>query len=120
MNWFRRSRRSGGWLALFALAFQLAVSFGHVHGLETSAGTTGSALAQADNPSAARGSKKAPASPDVCAICAVMALTASSVVPTAPQPLVVLTDVRVHFRPATETALSVAAYAAFRARAPPV
>jgi hypothetical protein len=120
MNWFRRNRRMSGWLALFALAFQLAVSFGHVHGLDASASAAGTALAQADNPTAADGPKKAPASPDVCAICAVMALTASSVVPTAPQLPVVLTDVRVHFSPAAETALSVAAYAAFRARAPPV
>jgi hypothetical protein len=119
MNWFRRSRRSGGWLALFALAFQLAVSFGHVHGLDASSGAAVAASAKADNPGKADGRKKTPAGHDVCAICAVMALTASSVVPTAPQLPVVLADVRVHFRPATEVALSTTAYVAFRARAPP-
>jgi hypothetical protein len=31
MRWFRSRKRSGSYLALFALAFQLAVSFGHVH-----------------------------------------------------------------------------------------
>ena len=31
MRWFRSRSRLGAYLALFALAFQLAVSFGHVH-----------------------------------------------------------------------------------------
>jgi hypothetical protein len=31
MGWFRSRSRLGSYLALFALAFQLAVSFGHVH-----------------------------------------------------------------------------------------
>ncbi len=31
MGWFRSRSRLGSYLALFALTFQLAVSFGHVH-----------------------------------------------------------------------------------------
>src|SRR5260370_36242193 len=31
MRWFRSRKRAGSYLVLFALAFQLAVSFGHVH-----------------------------------------------------------------------------------------
>jgi DUF2946 family protein len=31
MGWFRWRSRLGAYLALFALAFQLAISFGHVH-----------------------------------------------------------------------------------------
>ena len=31
MNWFRSNIRSWAWLALFALALQTVVSFGHVH-----------------------------------------------------------------------------------------
>ena len=31
MRWFRSSRRPWGWLALWALALQLGLSFGHVH-----------------------------------------------------------------------------------------
>src|SRR5262249_57036884 len=31
MRWFRSRSKLGAYLALFALAFQLAVSFGHVH-----------------------------------------------------------------------------------------
>ena len=32
MNWFRSKMRSGAQLALFALAVQMVVSFGHMHG----------------------------------------------------------------------------------------
>jgi hypothetical protein len=31
MSWVRARLRLGSWIALFAVAFQLAVSFGHVH-----------------------------------------------------------------------------------------
>jgi len=31
MRWFRSNRRRWGWLALWALALQLGLSFGHVH-----------------------------------------------------------------------------------------
>jgi hypothetical protein len=31
MNWFRSHSRLGSWLALSALVFQLALSFGHAH-----------------------------------------------------------------------------------------
>jgi hypothetical protein len=52
MDWFRSRSRLGSYLALLALAFQLAVSFGHVHldnitpisaGATTLASTQGSA-----------------------------------------------------------------------------
>jgi hypothetical protein len=31
MRWSRGRRKGGGWLALFALTLQLALSFGHMH-----------------------------------------------------------------------------------------
>jgi hypothetical protein len=31
MRWIRGRRKGGGWLALFALTLQLALSFGHMH-----------------------------------------------------------------------------------------
>ena len=31
MRWFRSNRRRWGWLALWALALQLGLSFGHIH-----------------------------------------------------------------------------------------
>src|SRR5262249_46857781 len=52
MRWFRSRSRLGAYLALFALAFQLAVSFGHVH-LERIApiSAVASALANGQPPS---------------------------------------------------------------------
>jgi hypothetical protein len=46
MSWVRTHRRIGGTLALFALALQLVLSFGHVHPRDF-AGIPGSAVAQA-------------------------------------------------------------------------
>ena len=31
MHWVRSNRRFGSWAALFALAIQLVLSFGHIH-----------------------------------------------------------------------------------------
>jgi hypothetical protein len=119
MRWFRSNGRATGWLALFALAFQLVVSFGHVHPIgETgrAAAIAAPALSGAGGP----GSDKAPAGHDVCAICAVMALTASAALPGAPQPAVTLAAARIDFQPVAFVALRVAAPAAFHARGPPV
>lgn len=88
MRWIRSHRRLGARLALFALAVQIVVSFGHVHldKLASSApAAAGLSLLTANR-------DQTPASPDhhggagdVCAICAVIALVASSVVPEAAQ-----------------------------------
>ena len=73
MGWFRSRSRWGSYLALFALAFQLVVSFGHVH-LEGGAPTAGhsSIVAKAAVDPA---SKQAPAvADDHCPICALIHL----------------------------------------------
>jgi hypothetical protein len=36
MRWFRQHVRRGTWLALFALAINLTLAFGHVHALDSS------------------------------------------------------------------------------------
>jgi hypothetical protein len=80
MHWFRARLRSSSFVALFALALQLALSFGHVHlddlsgqapaQIETS-GT--SAPASGDTPDHADG---------YCALCAIIHL-AGALVPAA-------------------------------------
>src|SRR5215472_4846067 len=91
MRWFRSNIKRVSHVALFALAIQFAVSFGHFHGVasrEASAVQSGSAqsgilvannlTAQvADNlsalqPPSDRNSGEHPG--DICAICAVMAM----------------------------------------------
>jgi Protein of unknown function (DUF2946) len=118
MRWFRTNRFSG-WLALFALAIQLAVSLGHVH-LDRSG--TGQAAEATTN--VARSHEFPPGNvPDAdefCAICAVITLSGSLVVPEPPAIVV--------FRSQTEALLLdrgadlVARYerGQFQARAPPV
>jgi len=80
MHWIRKNSRIGAWAAVFALAIQLVLSFGHIH-LEDIRGTS-SVTASASQPQ--------PNTPDdddrgtghdFCAICAALNLTSSSVLP---------------------------------------
>jgi hypothetical protein len=116
----------GAYLALFALAFQLAVSFGHVH-LERVAPPSGSASVLAGAPPAA-GDITAPSNPtgrgpladDRCPICALIHLAGALVpaeMPSLPLPTVVG---RVRLELAAEFDLTASHAALFRARAPPI
>jgi hypothetical protein len=126
MRWFRSRSRVGSYLALFALAFQLAVSFAHVHLDEiapVSAGATALASTQAS-----ADDLNAPSSPagredvadDCCPICTLIHL-AGAIVPaeTAPLPL---PNMFGHLRLAAAVAFGLAASqtALFQARAPPI
>jgi|ERR1700674_2264752 len=91
MRWFRSNRRVCGQLALFALALQIALSFGHIHPEELAVPSTdrGSADAVANSPLEGLGSLPAPndydgLADDHCAICATIALVGSLVLPEAP------------------------------------
>jgi hypothetical protein len=83
MRWVRAKLRAGARLALFALALQIALSFGHVH-----LGHVQHAVAIA--PSGTQPSGSAPTqqpagdADDYCAICATIHLSASFL-PQAPQ-----------------------------------
>ena len=51
MNWFRKHVKTGSRLALFALAIQFALSFGHFHGdVARAAPALQTGLADADSP----------------------------------------------------------------------
>jgi hypothetical protein len=89
--WFRSNKGGGAWLAFFALACQLVLTFGHVHFAGSSiisAALAGSATA------AIEGAAPAPASPeqqqpaglttDFCAVCSNIALANALVVPASP------------------------------------
>src|SRR5262245_30739003 len=87
MGAFRSRSRWGSYLALFALAFQLVISFGHVHlegGSPTAGHTSIVAKAVADP-----ASKQAPAvADDHCPICALIHLVGTltpAEVPALPQ-----------------------------------
>jgi hypothetical protein len=83
MGWIRTNRRFCGRLALFALALQLVLSFGHVH-LRDFAGIPGTAVAQAQA-SAQHGPSGDTADNDgYCLVCASVALTGTLVLPGLP------------------------------------
>lgn len=125
MHWFRSRTRSSGRLALFALALQMIVSFGHMHrddlGLPPLAGADGTSIASAAAPgSQAPSQPHQPASDDYCPICASLALLATWM--PALQPVLMTPEpidrvwpplACLHISP-TQIALS------FQARAPPV
>src|SRR6266446_604741 len=85
MRWFRSNRGGVAWLAFFALACQLLLSFGHVHVGKFSGGSAAWAAAESADASA----DVQPSSPqknptglagDFCAICANISLANALVV----------------------------------------
>ena len=132
MKWFRRHIGAGSRLALFALALQFVLSFGHVHADAAQAaasiqGQAGLALAQGLAPDTASQAKQQPSSHDdgvpsnePCAICAVMAM-ANQMMRATPPPLILpdaverpfLTTDATFVHPGTQ-------WRAFQSRAPPV
>ena len=126
MRWFRSRSRVGAYLALFALAFQLAVSFGHVH-LERTAPLAAGASALAGAPPSAD-DLTAPSNPagrehladDRCPICTLIHLAGALVpaeMPSLPLPAVFG---RLRLEAAAEFDLTASHATLFRARAPPI
>jgi hypothetical protein len=82
MRWFRSNRGVVAWLAFFALACQLVLSFGHVHAAQFGGGSTAWAAAETED--------AVPPSPqknpiglagDFCAICANISLANALILP---------------------------------------
>ena len=126
MSWFRSRLRSGAYLALFALAFQLAVSFGHVHLERIAPVSTGTSALASAQPAA--DDLNAPSSPagrkdladDCCPICTLIHLAGALVpaeTPSLPLPTVFG---RLRLEAAAEFDLTASHAALFRARAPPI
>jgi hypothetical protein len=85
MRWIRKNRRFGSWAAVFALAIQLALSFGHIH-LEHFQGlSTVTAWSSQPQPNNSDDDDRGTGH-DFCAICAALNLTSSSVLPTVALP----------------------------------
>ena len=82
MRWFRANRRFSGTLALFALALQFTLAFGHIH-LREFAGVPGVAAAQTPATTAdpAGDSNPGRSADDYCLICATTALAGTLVLP---------------------------------------
>jgi hypothetical protein len=115
MKWVRSNIRLGARVALFALAVQFALSFGHFHAIAAQAAPSLQSTQNVPSPGPDSGQHP----DDLCDICAVIALT-STAVAAAPPALPVPQAVELP-RQTTETAFLRlhAARAAFQSRAPP-
>jgi hypothetical protein len=127
MKWFRSNIKHGSRLALFALALQFALSFGHFHAKAAQAApaiqsspsyvlsTAGEPTQQpASNPD----SDQRPSDP--CAICAVIALANAVLFATPPLLLFPQAIEFLYLTTDAEFAHLNSAYPAFQSRAPPV
>jgi hypothetical protein len=118
MHWFRAKQSLSSHLALFALALQLALSFGHVHLDDLALGRTPIAAAQKASDSGTPAGT-VPDRDEGCAICAVIGLAGTPLLPDAPA-LVFASAQHEAFLPDLVAALDPRhTRAQFQARAPP-
>jgi hypothetical protein len=132
MKWLRSNIKHGSRLALFALAIQFALSFGHFHAIAAQAAPailSGASQSSFPVPDAvSKATRQQPASDhdsdqqpnDFCAICAVIAMANAALFAT---PLVLQPPQAVEFLYLTTDAEFVdpnSARVAFQPRAPPV
>jgi hypothetical protein len=82
MRWYRWNQRWTSYAALFALALQLAVSFGHVH--PGVLGLDGSRVVAAQKPSPVEPAGTLPDRDEGCTICAIIGLAGTPLLPDAP------------------------------------
>ena len=120
MKWFRSNIKRVSHVALFALAIQSALSFGHFHGVAVQAASA-SQVAQnlsAPQPASDQGSPEHPG--DICAICVVMAM-ANAVLFATPPVVLLPQAVDFSYLAAADNLLRAAHLrAGFQARAPPI
>ena len=125
MRWFRTNRKFGGRLALFALAVQFVLFFGHIHpediygpiGAASSSVSTAASLAeQAASATSDHGLKPAD---EYCAICASAVALSNSFVAAAPQLPPLFVGRTATLRDRVAAVLIPQRHAAFQSRAPP-
>jgi hypothetical protein len=81
---FRYGGRFGSWLALIALAFQLAVSFGHVHLDGVRIASKADAVGRLTHTAQSLPAQQPGDKDDYCAVCASLYLAANSFLPLPP------------------------------------
>jgi Protein of unknown function (DUF2946) len=131
VNWFRKHLKHGSRLALFALAIQFALSFGHHHGAAAQTvpiGLTDAGLAVATQVADSQAEQQQQPSnhdndqqnPDACAICAVVSL-ANNLLFTSP-PILLLPQAAEFLYQITDAEFAHlgSVHRAFQSRAPPV
>jgi len=125
MRWFRSNGGGVAWLAIFALACQFVLTFGHVH--TGSVSVVSAALAISAD--AADGSAGAPSSPaqktpaglaqDFCAVCNHIGLANALILPVSPAAIPPISFVQDLHWPLMATAFATRDNFYFNARGPP-
>jgi len=121
MRWFRNNVRHGSWLALVAIAINLALSFGHVHvsGQAPVRGLIAAAIGATDH-GKPTGHPDSPLGDHLCPICLATSAIANAMASTPPA-IPLQLDVTVVDRPIAIVRLAVALpRAAFQSRGPPL
>jgi len=130
VNWFRKHLKHGSRLALFALAIQFALSFGHFHEAAAQTapiGLTDADVAHAAPAAAGEAQQQQPSDHDIdrhtshaCVICAVTSLASNFLFATSP--LLELPQAIELLRLTTDAELAHlgSLHPAFQSRAPPV
>ena len=122
MRWFRANKTFGSRLALFALAVQFVVAFGHIHRDDIYGSARPAAAIAAAVPD---GSQPLPANhpakhgDDYCAICAAVSLLGNSFVAAAPTLPLPSASHAIELLDRVATILIAPGRAAFQSRAPP-
>lgn len=122
MKWFRSNIKHGSRLALFALAVQFALSFGHFHGAAAQAAP----VIQASDVAGASVQQRSPTHHDsdrhpndACAICAVVAMANAMLFATPPLLLLPQAVEFLYLATDAEFIHLTSASTAFQPRAPP-
>jgi hypothetical protein len=126
MHWFRSRARWGTSLALFALALQLVLSFGHVH-LADARSSHLSTVAAVQPPAETADPASLPGHHDdggpadeYCPICALVHLGNTLIAADAPTLALPVAFAEFHFASTPDAALTVSSRTPFSARAPPI
>ena len=121
MRWFRANRRFSGTLALFALALQFTLAFGHIH-LREFAGVPGVAAAQrlATTADPTGNNSTGHSADDYCLICATTNLAGTLVLPDLVALPVPVQSTDTSYAHVCSVVCGRIDHALFRARAPPL
>jgi hypothetical protein len=124
MRWFRDTRRQGSWLALIALAINLAVSFGHIHTIDGNVSGRGIAALAASIASPGEGQKQSHPDHDhadyLCPICMASTAMANALTSTPPALPLEFDNVTIDRTIEPVLALVEPPPAAFQPRGPPI
>ena len=127
MRWFRSNVRFGSRLALFALALQIVLTFGHVHlsglgsALSWSAASATASKSAASLPNSSSPVQKPGGAADFdCPVCALIQLASTSAPAVAPALPVPAAFNRLRLEAPEQLRRAVSLYFSFQARAPPL